>query len=383
MKNKHTYPALLVALFLHCTMVSFGKQASKSILLQNDTTTVKRYIDQAYALHQQNLDTAVFISQKALKLARKLKWEKGVAQAYYDQGWYYRCKTDFDRSIACYENALNHYTILSKSAQKKQRHSGNLGIHKTLSGIGGVYMAAGNYTKALQLQFKALKLGEKLGIDKHIVLINIAQVYFYQGKFEKAKPYFEKSLGIAKKLGDKDVILANLQNLGAMAGMQGKHQEALRYHKSVLKLAHEMNANVTVAMTLANIGTEFQYQENHDSAEYYFKNALKMCEAYGSKGDVASLNGSLGLLAISRGKFAQAEQFLMRANTLALETGSLELIKASYKDLHDFYDTAHKAEMALKSYELYIAYSDSIANSENVKLQARVEMQYEFDKKHA
>jgi tetratricopeptide (TPR) repeat protein len=65
-------------------------------------------------------------------------------------------------------------------------------------------------------------------------------VYSNQGNYAKAMDYYFKALKINDELGDKRGQAANLTNLGNLFSNQGNYAKALEYYFKALKIDEEI-----------------------------------------------------------------------------------------------------------------------------------------------
>ena len=341
----------------------------------HDTNRVKTLNDLAWELMYANPDTAIILSSEALSIAEPREWQSGIANSIGQLGTFNWLKGDYPKALEYYFKALKMNEELGRKP----------GIAKNLGNIGIVYRNQGDYPKALEYYFKALKMDEELsnknGVARH--LGNIGIVYNDQGDYPKALEYFFKALKMNEELDRKTGIAINLGNIGKVYKEQGDSAVAAshigrdlamagKYPKS-LALPTDLSADEpTVAEGIA----EAYYAK---ALEYYF-NALKMDEELDRKSGIAISLGNIGSLYTKTGEFEKAELTLQKALTLSKEIGAKERLKSQYKFLSNLYDTTGRPAQAFETYKLYIIYRDSIANEENTKAQTRTEMKYEYEK---
>lgn len=303
---------------------------------KEDTNKVNRLSDLAWEHMYQNPDTSILLSEEALLMAEKIKFEFGIGKA---------CN--------------------------------NLGVFNTFKG---------DYAKALEHYFRALAIWEKLfpplGRERGgTTLSNIGIIYYYQADYPKALDYYFRALKMDEELGNKRGIAKTLGNIGLVCTDEADYPKALDYYLKALKMAEELGDKNGIARNLANIGNIYGNQTYYPKAfDYYFK-ALKMSEELGYKQLQAITLGNIGSLYTKTGKFAEAEKYLKHSLALYGSSGELDGTRDFELSLSQLYDTTGRHKLALEHYKKYITAKDSIANDENTKKQTRMEMTYEFDKK--
>src|ERR1051325_12128795 len=141
--------------FLSCILAlgscfCFSQQAKidslKKVLLtaKEDTNKISALNMLAWQLSNINPDTSILLASQALSIAQKEKNKKYIANSYHNIAWANYLKGDYTSALENNFKAL----ALSEELNNKQ------GISKTLGNIGIVYFGKGDYSKALTYYFK-------------------------------------------------------------------------------------------------------------------------------------------------------------------------------------------------------------------------------------
>jgi tetratricopeptide (TPR) repeat protein len=259
------------------------------------------------------------------------------------------------------------------------------GKSQALVNFGVIYFHLGDYPRALDYDFRALKLLEEGGdkIWQAVVLGNIANVYTSQGDFSGSLDYHLKALKIAEAAGKKSLQAANLGNIGNLYFDQGKYNEALDYYSRALKITEEIPNRYLQGFNISNIGLVYAQQGNHQAAlKNYFK-ALEIYEVLKNKDAIGFTYIDIAKSNILLAQLSEARDFLNKAMELSGEIGSKENIKNAYKIFAQLDSAEGNHKHSLEHYRMYIVYRDSLINEENTKKTVQTQMQYEFDKKEA
>ncbi len=210
---------------------------------------------------------------KALEIAEGLGDRNGISRHMGNIGIVYEVKGDYTKALDYYFSALK---IDKESGDKN-------GIAIGLGNIGNIYLAQKDYLTALKYDLKALKIAEELGDKNGIAthLSNIGSVYYKQASeakylkgsiglnslFRKALDYDFKALKIAEELGDRNSIAANLGNIGVICTSIKKHREAEQYLQRALALSTEINALDLVKATQQSLSE--LYSQTHQPAKAF------------------------------------------------------------------------------------------------------------------
>ncbi|MBK7856594.1 MAG: tetratricopeptide repeat protein [Bacteroidetes bacterium] len=292
----------------------------------HDTLLAASYIELSYELHKIDPDKGIVFGQKALELSTKINWEKGVASSYNRIGLCYWAKSDFP--------------------------------------------------KALEFQFKALKLNEdidfkhgiaKLKINEELKNIsgearnlgNIGIVYDASGEYEKALQYYSKALSLYRQLNDKVGIARNLGNVAFVYQEMGQYARALEYNSRALEMNAAMGNTIQVGINIGNMGEEYY----HIAADA-IKNRINL-----SPDSLKNIKTAL----------LKAEEYLTKSIAIFTEVNDQNFLHELYQYLSDVQLLKGNYSAGLSYYKKSIAYRDSVHNEDNKQKIAQLEKTREED----
>ncbi len=345
---------------------------------------------------QSEIDSLLSLIKKDKEDTNKINHLNKLSREYLKIGSY-------DSAAAFADQALRQAELASPAAAsgvipEQVRNSLLKGKANAYNNLGNVDREQGNYPKALDYFFKALKIDEELhnkeGMAKR--LGNIGNVYKDQGDPAKALDYDFRALKMAEEVGDKNGIAADLGNIGIVYFNQGDYSKALDYYFKALKIKEEIGNKYGIANTLGNIGSAYSDQAdkltaNHSpqkdslkqkALDYFFK-ALKMDEELGDQNGIEINLGNIGSLYTDINKYAEAEKYLLDALKLEKEIGDLNDERQIEEVLTNLYTKTNRDQLALEHYKKAMALKDTLFNEEKNKEITRKEMNYEFEKKAA
>ena len=259
------------------------------------------------------------------------------------------------------------------------------GIADAYNNIGSVYYNGGNYSKALEHYFKALKIDEelqsKIGIAK--CFADIATIYTALGNYNKAIDYSFKALKINEELGIKRSIAASYNTLGNIFFEQQDHAKAEDYYFKALKINEEIGNKSGIAACLSNIGGIYSAQLNYTKAANYHFKALKMDEEIGNKIGIACDMVHIGCFYITTKNYTEAEQYLLQSLSISDSLKNMSGQKDAAENLSIVYSKTGKHQKALEYYQRAMIAKDSLFSEEKNKELTSHEMNFEFEKKEA
>lgn len=324
------------------------KVDSLSVLLKKDiadSNKVNHLNALGWELMYSNPDTAIVLTNEALKISINIKNEKCEANSY-----------------------------------------SNLGVYSWIKG---------EFPVALSYQFKALKLREKIKDRRGEAtsLSNIGIVYWNQSENDKALEYLKRALVIMESLGNKEGVAKNIGNIGVLYYQKADFEKAIEYYLKALKLDEELGAKSRMATILGNIGVVYHAQADstirnttlrnslYSKALEYYKRALEMEEQLGNSASMVRHFGNIGTLNIQLGNYINAEIYLVKALKLSDSLGFMNERMNFENSLSMMFEQKGDYANSLDHYRLYTNLKDSLFNEEKSKELTKHEMNYEFEKK--
>ncbi|GEO09134.1 hypothetical protein SAE01_16300 [Segetibacter aerophilus] len=330
-----------------------------------------------------NYENALKYAKEALTRATKAGFKKGIADAYFSLGWYYKVQLNYSEAFKNYFTSL---TILTKTGDKKS-------IADMYLNIAGLYFNQGNYGEHLKNQYEALKLYEQIDYKPGIgvALHGMGSVYLYLKNEEEALKYFKKALEIFEETGERFGIAQSSNSIGKIYADQGKYLEALKLHLAAKNIFEEPGApSWGVPFSYSCIGDVYKKQGERAFAKKDTATAIKMfskgmenyfaasvgSEKAGNKLDVAQSYIQLGEVNLKLSRFVQARQFLEKALLLSKSLNDKETTKDAYYNLFSLDSAEKKTNEALDNYKKYILYRDNLINEENIRKALQAKVQY-------
>lgn len=312
---------IILAGLLTICFLSYGQKNTeidslKNLLYQiennkktiSDKDMVFLYVKLANHYKVRDINIATDLAYKALKLAKKVNFEKGIAHSFGIIGSLYNSTGKYDSAIVYYNNALDFY--------KKTNDS--------------VYMAK--------------------------VLNNIGLSHDYQGKMEMAVSYYIKSLDIKQKLNDTTGIITCLNNIGALFFYLEKYDEALKYYKMCIPLSKQVNDNEGFVMANLNIGETYRKIEQYELALEFLLKANEQNKTVKSNYLQALIYDNIGLTYMELGNNKKAIDFLEKSVEVNLILNDKDALLNNYNAIGSFYHKTNNLTQAVdyytKAYEI-------------------------------
>lgn len=372
---------IFISLFILNFIIGFSQNSKidslKQVLSKTDIDSNKvkllnklflnlEFIDQQQA--KKYLDEAVRISLKN----QDPKW---LTETYINCGFLAEDNSN-------YPEALKYYRLVLEIAQKNNLKPR---ISAAYNNIGVIHYNLGNYPEALKSYFESLKIDEQLN-DKHGVAFsynNMGLVHEHMGNNKKALESFEKSLQLKKELKDSASFSSAYNNIGLVYYNLREYNKALRYFKLALDINIKQEDAIGIINSNNNISSIYsEIGKPQEALDMYISN-LALEKEIDDPALITRSYINIGSLLTSMKRCSEAKGYLNDALRISKELNHKEYIKESYRALTDLYKTSGQFEEAMKSYELWLTYRDSLNNEETKRSALQSQMNFEFEKKEA
>lgn len=304
--------------------------------LTEDSGRVSLLLKYGKSLFYTKQDSMMFYADEALRIAQKINWLAGVADAYNLKGVSYSyVLTDPVNAIDYYHKALEVNAPLHRPVFEWQ----------TLANIALLHYDQEEYPEALEYYQKAEavldKLQDKSGEGR--LLMNIGELYYDMGKPAEAMSNFNKSLALAKANQDSLVEANVLNSIGYIYLEKKDYSRAIEYIEQATQIADRTNNRITKAASLVYLSLANSGLKSYDKAERFAREGLE----------------------------------------LAKEVGNLQFQRQAWFSLQKLYEETGKYKASLEAYKQYTQLNDSLISTQKKKEILQKEMQHQFDKNRA
>jgi serine phosphatase RsbU (regulator of sigma subunit)/tetratricopeptide (TPR) repeat protein len=291
-----------------------------------------------------NIKDAKRITNSALEKSIQLNWGKGMAESYTNLAYINLYENDFESAM---ENGVEGLRIAEICEDKKNQGFANLLI-------GYVYLNIGDTNQVLS--------------------------------------YYKKSLEIRLQLADNYDIGFSYSYLGNYYLAIQQKDSALFYHNKALEYRLKTNDTRSIADSYLLIGATQLKQKKFEQANENFQKAVLQYAKINDLKRLAETYRNFAEVYMSQGKVEDAQNFLLQANQLAIETGSIDnqiaiteqlaainYLKKNYKEAYDylaFHNTYYKKNTGESKYRDIVKNILEYKNEKEKKIK-----QLEFDQK--
>lgn len=252
---KKIFTCFLLLMLSSVLYAHIGTEGAKQ-----DTNEVLNLIARGFDVRFADASQTVKYADKALKLARKINFPKGVADAYRIKGLGEFYMGNSELAIDSYLHALDSYTAIHNTI-------GEVRIYLNISSL---YQGV-DYDKCLEYLTSAKDLYVQAKINNPNLLasiyMNLANVYQLQKNFTKAQIEYNRSFEIIKKIDNPELLVTVWLNLGVIKSATGDNEKAKEYLYKALEKSKDLDFNQRIAMVNAVLAEIYLTEENYQKAE--------------------------------------------------------------------------------------------------------------------
>lgn len=297
-------------------------------------------------------------NDRALELAQKIGYERGILNAKYNQAYLLFVKGHFDTS-------MNMVLEIEKIVDY-QSYTEIYGDIATLKS--DIYTEKGEYDKALETGLKLLERAEKTKHDYLLMKANAALSHYYLRieNYSKSLSYCLAGLHYILKLKQTQYIYPKIDEIARMTAKLKDPLGALKAYAFYIDIEKKIPSpgSYIQSSVYMNMGDLYMSINDLEKARQYLSLALDM------------MYENQYLFRIPRALTMQAELFLKTADTVNAQRSyeksiaaaerieAFDVIKSNSKILSDLYTRTHQLSKAYEYKTLFRAIKDSLFTNE-------------------
>jgi tetratricopeptide (TPR) repeat protein len=386
--------SLLISAFLYLSAHSQSRYVDSIlyILKTQPEDSMKVKFLQKLWVHYLNNDPqkSVEYASEGLYIAKKIKWDRGIAASYSGISNAYF-------NLGDYQNSLK-YRLEELDFSKKIKYNDD--VCEVLYSMGACYSNLGKPTEAMKMYIEALTLADaaKDTVRQVDILTNIGSLYGERSDTLKALKYFEKALELSERHHLKIAFAENLMNVANIYCDKGQITRAQNMYLRALHILQNLDQNSATIFLLFNIGSTYELQAdsalnagNKELKDKYLAKCILFCDSAMGKAKRMGntfmishmLNGRGTTIGLLRKDYREAFRNLDESMKLAVELGATGIIINNHKSYYRLLKQKGEFERALLHYERFTAMNDSINSLANKKSLAELQIKYDTEKKDA
>ncbi|MCB9044963.1 MAG: tetratricopeptide repeat protein [Chitinophagales bacterium] len=340
---------------------------------KEDTTKVAILNKLSFVFSDINPDSGLIYARKALALAKRSRWDIGIATAYYQTGINLNEQGMFDTAEQYFKKGLKIYV------EKNDKR----GIANSYNALGTMYFFQGNYVKTRESFDEALKCYTELqdSVRMTAVMQNLGSIYFETGDPEKALEYVKRGYAIDKARNNKIGVAVTLINLGMGYSSLGRYDSALIFFDEALGLYKELGHDKSVARVYMNVGVVYNRIGKYREAIDNYNRSLGICQKIKDSIGIADNLLNLAMVYTQTGRDNEAISATTRALNIYTDLGMIDGMMYCQSELSKAYSHNRQYKQSLEAYKQFTDLKDSLYNKENTEKIAKLEVKAQYDAK--
>lgn len=254
-----------------------------------------------------DLDKAMDMADKAVRIARRHRYTKGLGSALYRKGIVFEIRMQGDSARLYLQQGIRELEKTDAYIELASAYN-NLGIH---------YYMQFEYRKAIGVQLKAVRFYQKGGDleSQGGSYNNIGVCYKNLKEFDKAILYYEKAAEVALQCNDPEVIGSTKANIAAILTAQKKFSEADRMMEEAKPYFDENNV-VEMINYYYQKGQILQGMRRLDEAMALYRKGMRLAKETGNTERTQYFYYALAELERERGNYKTALYYMQSYDTL-------------------------------------------------------------------
>jgi len=268
--------------------------------------------------------------------------------------------------------------------------------------IASDYKMKPDYPNALNYFFKEITIAEELNDSVCFAdaYYSVGDTYYYLGDFAKALEVNFKALKLYERIGDKDRIGDLFNNIAVDYQKQSPphYPEALSWFYKCIKINNEIDNESSIALAYSGIAEVYMSEHNYAAASNYLDTSLKIAEKCGDGHtkawdlcdfgicylsmveDTSFKYPHNGIIPMGRNALLHAAiHYLERALDTSFILHKIDVIQLCYKHLAEAYKLAGDYKNSLAAFENYTINKDSIFSRGNHDTIIKMEMDLKYE----
>lgn len=299
--------------------------------LPDDTTKVLYFHRVGWDTSYTDLALGLEYSQEGLKLARQLKWVRGMVLCYNGIGSSLTDLGEYDDALAAHLEGLR----LADSAGMRDR------LATGLMNLAIVYNAMGDKINSIKILDSAVVVFEEINNQRGVAIahINIGTSAFEAEMTQKALESFTKAKNIGEEIRNYNVMAHGWSGMAICQADSGSRELAIEYMNNAIRIADSLD-DYGRAKIQANAATMYRELRDYENAEKYYRMSMGIFQSVGVQEELVSF----------------------------------------YRSLSEVFEMTNRPDSALIYFKRHMALQDSIVNEDVLSHQRNLEAKYESDK---
>jgi len=343
-----------------------------------DSNKVKYFQSLGGRYYQSSADSFFLYTHQGLALARKIEWDKGIAN----------CSNNIGLLLSDTGNHMLAIQYLEESLVINRKINARLNIINNLTNIGRIYFRQSNFVKSSNYFFDALKIAEEINNHEKIAMVgtNLTATFLSQKNWGKVEEYALFTIKHSELAKAPIHSFKSFIALGTISAERSDTLNAKKYFEKALVICRENDFKLLSAEALNNLAL---VEKSISSALILALEARKIYDELTPRSLSSVMNlEALGVLYLNRFQstnqrdrqleyLKKAEYYLKEKIQLCTELKYSEALASGLLQLVSVMELKGNYKLAYQYNKQYHAITDSLFSQENKNKIAAIEGQRE------
>jgi len=308
-------------------------------------------------------------------MSKKAGYKKGLGMALHHRGFGYDDKGEYEKALEIFREELAVFVEIKDLKEQSTAYTN----------IAGIWSSLGNSDSSMTYYLKSLDIDEKSGnkMGASVNHNNIGQIYSDEGAYDKAVEHFQKALKLRQELGVERKYMAVYSNLATVYSRMGFNDKSEEAGLKAMEYAIKYDNKAYAGIVANNMASNYNDQKKFEPAITWLKKAESNWLEIGNERYLtyAYYNYSKAYAGLGDGN--KAIQFAKKGFEIVQRLKLDSQNELYYKAFAEAYETMGNKALAYDYFKKYVAIADSIFKQDNTKIVAKMEAQFESQKKEA
>ncbi|MCB0597010.1 MAG: tetratricopeptide repeat protein [Lewinellaceae bacterium] len=275
--------------------------------------------------NEERYDSALVFYNQGLEIRKKMKDHALIASSYLNIGNIYKLKGDLNGAIAIYQEGLGYLTLEEDQEVRA----------KIYNRLGNIYVDQGDLPAAL-LQFEeALKLSQNLKDSGLMagILMSVGELHRKQQHYNLGLEAYSRAMEIYRAKQYPAGIAKCYHNIGNLYFLQNEYDKALDNFNACIRLMKEIGLNRGLDLAYQSIGAVYEAQNELDTALNYYQLSLSLRREAGKTMDVAHALANIGQVKLAQKQYAEALSNFLEALPIVEEQKDRFVLENLYGEI--------------------------------------------------
>jgi len=240
-----------------------------------------------------------------------------------------------------------------------------------------------DYATSLDYLNKALKIQEKIGDKKGMVLttISVGDYCSINGNLDEALSKYKEAYQIGREIKSKEMVAFSLSKIGYVFYVKKNYASALENLTKAKIVSEEIKDNTVIEKCRILIAKVYKDTKEYEKALELLEVCLQAREQEKDTAGISAVMQNIADVLTEKKDFKSALSYAKKAYDYSMIQKNPQLVMWAANSLRKAYAGTNQPAKALEMYEVYVQMKDVVNNESNRKAIVRNQLQTQYDKK--